>query len=81
MNDRAYVGLINAHTKSIGGYYNPGSPIDPSLLPCFAFKSCEARMVRGGVDTIFLQDLGGCVGFFTCVNVDNSRAWYVAQDV
>ena len=48
MNDKADVGLVNAHAKGVGGHHHRGPVVEEVLLIFLALLVGEARMVADG---------------------------------
>ena len=71
MNNDSDVGLVDAHTKGIGGHHDAYGIVLPVALTTILIGMVQSGMIEGGRESCFRQVFGYLAGMATTAHIDD----------
>ena len=80
VNDQAYIGLVNPHTKGISSYHHAYFTSHPSCLTHLSLGIGQTGMVIGSANPLLVQGVRHRLAKLSIATIDDGRPLYSGED-
>ena len=81
MDHEPHVGLVDPHTKGVGGHDDAGAVLLPGFLALLPFGGAQTGMIEVGREMVFAQKLRDFLRAFPVAHIDDGRTRYTVENV